>query len=259
MSKYNVIMKDFPINELLSAADIERIRDSLVLIFSHFLKKLKTASYPIGRALLLVDAIGRDVYDQLVRVLSVQRLMVKNKKIKKEKNMHTNAFRQQTLPYTDFVRVIALAKDIFRVWEDQLKEFVALAREKLKKEKYVQLKFNNEQLKKLLERIEYIALFRQQHEQLTNTIYRVLRTPSASTSAEAASAADQTPLAVLEGGMDPVEEVNQAYLPMEKLDILDVSADGIATWEAQEQVCSLSKPPPLFQFKFFFFLKINNK
>lgn len=87
MSKYNVIMKDFPINELLSAADIERIRDSLVLIFSHFLKKLKTASYPIGRALLLVDAIGRDVYDQLVRVLSVQRLMVKNKKIKKKKRI----------------------------------------------------------------------------------------------------------------------------------------------------------------------------
>lgn len=141
------------------------------------------------------------------------------------------------------------------MWEDQLKEFVALAREKLKKEKYVQLKFNNEQLKKLLERIEYIALFRQQHEQLTNTIYRVLRTPSASTSAEAASAADQTPLAVLEGGMDPVEEVNQAYLPMEKLDILDVSADGIATWEAQEQVCLLSKPPPLFQFNFFFLKK----
>jgi len=36
--KYNQLMKDFPLNELLSAT---KVRDSLVLIFGHLNKKLK--------------------------------------------------------------------------------------------------------------------------------------------------------------------------------------------------------------------------
>lgn len=39
--KYNQLMKDFPLNELLSATDLDKIRESLQLIFSHFSRKLK--------------------------------------------------------------------------------------------------------------------------------------------------------------------------------------------------------------------------
>lgn len=39
--KYNQLMKDFPLNELLSATDVEKIRESLFLIFAHLNKKLK--------------------------------------------------------------------------------------------------------------------------------------------------------------------------------------------------------------------------
>jgi len=39
--KYNQLMKDFPLNELLSATDATKVRDSLVLIFGHLNKKLK--------------------------------------------------------------------------------------------------------------------------------------------------------------------------------------------------------------------------
>lgn len=41
MHKYNQLMKDFPLNELLSATDVEKIRESLFLIFAHLNKKLK--------------------------------------------------------------------------------------------------------------------------------------------------------------------------------------------------------------------------
>jgi dynein heavy chain 1 len=34
-------MKDFPLNELLSATDVDKIKDSLILIFGHLNKKLK--------------------------------------------------------------------------------------------------------------------------------------------------------------------------------------------------------------------------
>jgi dynein heavy chain 1 len=41
--KYNQLMKDFPLNELLSATDLDKIKESLYLIFSHINKKLKVS------------------------------------------------------------------------------------------------------------------------------------------------------------------------------------------------------------------------
>ncbi len=41
--KYNQLMKDFPLNELLSAADLDKVKDSLHLIFGHINKKLKVS------------------------------------------------------------------------------------------------------------------------------------------------------------------------------------------------------------------------
>jgi dynein heavy chain 1 len=38
--KYNQLMKDFPINELLSATDLDKIKEALQSIFSHFIKKV---------------------------------------------------------------------------------------------------------------------------------------------------------------------------------------------------------------------------
>jgi dynein heavy chain 1 len=41
--KYNQLMKDFPLNELLSATDLDKIKESLYLIFGHINKKLKVS------------------------------------------------------------------------------------------------------------------------------------------------------------------------------------------------------------------------
>src|ERR1700733_14691712 len=63
--KYNQLMKDFPLNELLSATDLDKIQESLILIFGHISRKLRLSPYPIRRALPLVEAISRDFNDQL--------------------------------------------------------------------------------------------------------------------------------------------------------------------------------------------------
>lgn len=39
--KYNQLMKDFPLNELLSATDVQKLSEALSLIFGHLNKKLK--------------------------------------------------------------------------------------------------------------------------------------------------------------------------------------------------------------------------
>ena len=67
-------MKDFPLNDLLSATELDRIRVSLQAIFAH-LRKIRSTKYPIQRALRLVEAISRDLSTQLLKVLGTRRLM----------------------------------------------------------------------------------------------------------------------------------------------------------------------------------------
>jgi dynein heavy chain 1 len=67
VNDYNPLMKDFPINDLLSATELDRIRSAVQLIFSH-LRKIRSTKYPIQRALRLVEAISRDLGSQLLKV-----------------------------------------------------------------------------------------------------------------------------------------------------------------------------------------------
>ena len=82
-------MKDFPLNELLSATDLDKIQESLILIFGHISRKLRLSPYPIRRAL-------RDFNDQRLRILTSQRLPY--------------------TPYHTFERLLSQTLNIFRTW-----------------------------------------------------------------------------------------------------------------------------------------------
>ena len=68
VNDYNPLMKDFPLDDLLAATELEKIRAALSAIFTH-LKKIRSTKYPIQRALRLVEAISRDLSSQLLKVL----------------------------------------------------------------------------------------------------------------------------------------------------------------------------------------------
>ena len=74
VNDYNPLMKDFPINDLLSATELDRIRTSVQAIFTH-LRKIRNTKYPIQRALRLVEAISRDVSSQMLKVLGTRYVM----------------------------------------------------------------------------------------------------------------------------------------------------------------------------------------
>lgn len=74
VNDYNVLMKDFPLNDLLSATELDKIRSALLAIFAH-LRKIRNTKYPIQRALRLVEAISRDLQGQMLKVLNTRRLM----------------------------------------------------------------------------------------------------------------------------------------------------------------------------------------
>ena len=67
VKNYNLLMKDFPIHELLSGNDLPKIKNAISLIFSH-LKRVRNTRYPVHRILRFIEAISRDLNVQLMKV-----------------------------------------------------------------------------------------------------------------------------------------------------------------------------------------------
>lgn len=198
--KYNQLMKDFPLNELLSAPDLDKIQEAVVLIFGHINRKLKLSPYPVRRALPLVEAISRDFNEQLLRVLTSHRLAYQ--------------------PYETFERLLGQTTAIFRTWDDEVKDFTNVAREVTRKrsERFIPIKIQPAHAK-LQERVRYLRDWRKQHEQLA-----VMTGPTKGLGAVGKEV----------GGMDMEEEVKEAYEVVKSIDILDVSTEGTEIWVTAE-------------------------
>ena len=190
-------MKDFPLNELLSAPDLDKIQEALLLIFGHINRKLKLSPYPIRRALPLVGAISRDFNDQLLRILTSHRLLY--------------------TPYETFERLLTQTMGIFRTWDDNIKECTNVAREVTRKrsEKFIPIKVAPAHAK-LQDRTRYLRDWRKQHEQLA--------VMTGSTKGLGVGGVDM-------GGVDMEEEVKEAYEVMKRIDVLDVTLGACAFFD----------------------------
>ncbi|KAJ3021261.1 hypothetical protein HKX48_008890 [Thoreauomyces humboldtii] len=211
VQKYNILMKDFPLNELLAATDIRKIQDSLAMIFGHLTKKLKLSPYPIRRALPLVEGISRDLNEQLLRVLGSRRLMF--------------------MEYPEFEKATAGCEEVFRTWDDQVKEFTNVARDVTRKrsEKFLPIKINPIH-GKLQERVSFLRAFRKQHEQLHDTILKVMRTEKGGLAITDATSARIVNLS----DVNALEDIKLAYESVKSVDVLDVSPEGTEIWVAAE-------------------------
>ena len=67
VTDYNPLMKEFPIQDLHAANNLEAIKTAVLGIFAH-LRKVRTTNYPAQRAIHLVEAISRDLNTQLLKV-----------------------------------------------------------------------------------------------------------------------------------------------------------------------------------------------
>jgi hypothetical protein len=183
--KYNQLMKDLPLDELLSATDVDKIQESLSLIFGHIDRKLHVAPYPIRRALPLAEAVSRDFNEQLTRVLTSRRLLY--------------------TPYDTFERLLTQVMNIFRTWDGPMKGFTDVARELTRKrsEKFIPIKVVPAH-DKLQERTMYLKEWRKRHEQLA-----VMTGPTKGLG-----------VGMNVGGIE-MEEVKEAYKAMKRIDVLD--------------------------------------
>lgn len=222
VNDYNPLMKDFPINDLLSATELERIRSAVVAIFNH-LRKIRNTKYPIQRALRLVEAISRDLSNQLLKVLSTRRLM--------------------HIPFEEFEKVMNQCFEVFNTWDDEHEKFHGLMRDMAKKKREDMKSFwrVTPAHKKLQSRMEQMRKFRRQHEQLCSVIGRVLPpTIPQRQQLEGVDAGtpEQPRLATPEfalsnpADINAIEEVNLAYENVKVVDGLDISKEGTDLWEA---------------------------
>lgn len=213
VQKYNQLMRDFPLDELLSATSLQKVQESLGMIFNHLNRKLKISPYPIKRALALVEAISGDLDAQIHALLRGRPIM--------------------HLDYREFRSLMKTCSAIWRTWDENVKEFTNVGREasRRRNEKFIPIKINPRHTK-TQERLKYINTFRVNHEQLQRTIVNVLG-PKSSASGSTDSAGTATDGAVIVeeiGDVDAVEEVAQAYAAFKDVDVLDVSPEGTQLW-----------------------------
>ncbi|KAL2153811.1 hypothetical protein VTH82DRAFT_4967 [Thermothelomyces myriococcoides] len=218
VQKYNQLMRDFPLDELLSATTLIKVKDSIGQIFIHLNKKLRICPYPIRRALPLVEAISADLDEVLHRLLPGTELV--------------------KLDYQEFRRVMKQTDDIFRIWDENIKEFTNVAREvtRRRNEKFIPIKIVPRHAE-LQARLKYVSNFRDNHEQLQRTIVNVLG-PKATVNGIADGSGANGAAAVVEeiGDVDAVEEVKQAWEGLKDVDLLDVTPEGTAKWARAENI-----------------------
>ena len=213
VQNYKTLVRDFPLDELLSAPSLPKLTESINLIFGHMNKKLKLCSYPISRALPLVAAISADLDERIRSLLNGKTLM--------------------HLDWSRFQAVMADVDSVFRSWDDNAKEFTNVAREALRKrnEKFIAIKVQSRH-GEIQERLSYVKNFRKSHEELQRTIVTVL---GPSSIRDAAEADGSTAVIVDElGDVDAVEEVTEAYAALKDIDVLDVSVEGTELWNEAE-------------------------
>ncbi|KAH8825148.1 dynein heavy chain, N-terminal region 1-domain-containing protein [Flagelloscypha sp. PMI_526] len=247
--KYNALFKDFPLNELLSATDLAKVQEAVILIFGHMNRRLRLSPYPIRSALPLVEAISRDFNEALVRILTSHRLPYLSydqfeKVVGGEKAaslaIAAAASSSSTTSGPSHASIGGAvgqepvgALGVCKVWEEQIKEFTNVAREVTRKrsEKFIPIKVQPAHAK-LQERIRYLREWRKQHEQLA-----VMTSGHSSVAAGFVTVTVKggvNELGIGESGMDMEEEVKEAYEVVKRIDVLDVSTEGTEIWVAAE-------------------------
>lgn len=215
VQKYNQLMRDFPLDELLAATSLKKVQESLVSIFTHLNRKLRICPYPVARALPLVTAISGDLETQIRSLLRGRTLM--------------------HFDFNDFKALMETAGVVWRTWDENVKDFTNVAREvtRRRNEKFIPIKVVSRHVK-LQERLEYINNFRTNHEQLQRTIVEVLGSNNLSMAYTDESNGDQAVLIEEIGDVDAVKEVSQAYAALKDVDVLDVSEEGTDIWAQAE-------------------------
>ncbi|VDN12758.1 unnamed protein product [Dibothriocephalus latus] len=242
VSDYNPLMKDFPLNDLLSATELDKIKTALQAIFTH-LRKIRNTKYPLQRALKLIEALSRDLTAQLLKARLFFSAIVGQtffQVLGTRRLMH--------MPYEEFERVMTSCFEVFSTWEDEYEKLQGLMREigKKKREEQVRMIWRTTFAHKQLQsRLDHLRKLWYQHEQLRLVIVRVRPTTRSTTLPEAEDATvkneqvgdienhhDREEPVLDAADANAIDDVNMAFELVKEVDCLDLSKEGTDVWEA---------------------------
>lgn len=191
---YHVLLKDLPLDALLTASTLDALRDAQEGVLVLLPKKLRVSAYPVRRALALMDAVGRDARETLLRLLAGNTLM----------RLDSSAFAAQT----------AAAEELMDAWDELSKEFVYVARDLIRKraDKLIPIKASAPYTA-LRARLAYLQRLRRAHDELVDMAHV----------GETGGAAS-----------DAVQAIRAAWESFYHINVLDVSEQGQAALGASE-------------------------
>lgn len=214
VQEYNQLMRGFPLRDLLSAISLEGVCVGLDSIFEHVNRIFPRNPYPIRRAIYLLEAISSDLDDRVRSLLKGGKLV----------HMDTDAFNS----------IMTSTKAIWTSWAKNVRGFDLAGRahrEKFKEEGNFYLKIAARHVR-TRERLDYVASFRNNHEQLLQTITDVL---AGSGQLYDKTEQSQDTLVVGElSSFDAVKDIIHAYASIGEIDVLDVSVEGNRAWQDVE-------------------------
>jgi dynein heavy chain 1 len=204
-----ILMKEFPIDAILSATDINQLNQGVTVVFTH-LKKIRSAhEYKLARLLHLVEVISSDVAQQVVSLLRVYSLI--------------------QVPYDQFEQLLSSCKELFANWHRQLSSLYEMVKEASKRRGSMNTDkiplLSELQLEHMAveERLAELSEFREQHEKLRDVIHRVVESGSTASGSSTEVRGEITG--------DAITEINAAYAQLNTLDPLDVSVEGTTAWK----------------------------
>jgi len=157
---YNMLMRNFPINALISATSMEQIGKAIEEIFERLKKSIKgmECQYPTSRYIAFIESISRDLTVQMTKVLSGMKIM--------------------EMDFTKFEKLINkdCQEAILLEWERRIKDLKeAMRQQSQRKGERMTMQNLNMEHEALHKRLMVILAFRSQHHKLQEVIRKVLR------------------------------------------------------------------------------------
>jgi dynein heavy chain 1, cytosolic len=196
-------MKGFPINGLLQANDLKTVQKAIDDIFDQFnkLKSLKE-QYPVGRLTQLIEAISKDVFERMCKILEDVHLM--------------------TMPINELIDLNLIYTSVFETFNQRYKNFsdtlyksiYSIPKQHSSKIKQKQPEFQHNNLKK---RLDDILKTRTDHEKLIEIIQHIYIGGEQTKGEEIESTKSLT-------------EIEDSYKEFLSINVLDLSQDGSKKW-----------------------------
>ena len=201
VQSYNAVLKELPLNQLLSATSIAEFPKILTNLFNNLNRRLRSSSYPVQRALGLTQALSADLHKKLLDLINGRELMF----------IDSQAFQL----------AISACEETFATWDEQMKQFTNLSRDLTRRrgEKFINMRIIPQHAA-LRERLEYLQSFRKSHEQLLHSLEKVY--PSTAHNSNVTSS------------FNPAMELKEAYRGCRDINVLDLNAGETYLWVTAE-------------------------